>query len=327
MLVSEVVSQRNALDFSQKDLEGVIFDIDRYAIHDGPGIRLLVFMKGCPLRCSWCCNPEGQNFSPEVAYFPAKCIGCGACIEVCPEKALRFQEGKLVTNWRICRHCGRCVDRCYADARKLFGRTITVSALMEEVFKSIAFLTNSGGGITVGGGELTGQATFVSNFLRSCKKEGLHTAIETCGYCTWGALSKVLEYADLVFYDVKHMNSKKHKTATGVPNRRILENLKKVSTRPVDLVVRVPVIPEFNDDEENLSLMAEFIVSQLNLSRFQMVELLPYHKLGAFKYERLGRVYDLKSLEPPSDGKLHILRKIIESYNIVCHVGGLNARS
>jgi len=327
MLASKDVRRESPLDHPRTDREGVIFDIDRYAIHDGPGIRILVFMKGCPLRCTWCCNPESQNFFPEVAYFPAKCIACGACVDLCPEKALKLEGGKIVTDWKACKHCGKCVEKCYADSRKLFGRTMTVSTLMEEVSKNIPFLKNSGGGVTVGGGELTGQASFVSDFLKRCKEQDLHTAIETCGYSSWSDLLEIVRYTDLVFYDIKHMDSEKHKRATGVSEKRILENLKKVSRQPVDLVVRVPVVPEFSDDEENFRLIADFIIRQLDLSRFKMVELLPYHRLGAFKYQRLGRAYDLKSLEPPPDDKLEFLRQIIQSHHLMCHIGGLNQKS
>jgi pyruvate formate lyase activating enzyme len=321
MLASRNIPQKNS--HRPVDLRrGLIFDIDRYAIHDGPGIRLLVFMKGCALRCLWCCNPESQNFHPEVAYFPAKCIGCGACIEACPEKATQMSEGKIVVDWKLCKSCGKCIERCFTDARKLFGRLLTVEEALQEVKKNIVFLMNSGGGVTIGGGEVTGQPEFVTDLLKRCKEEQLHTAIETCGYCSWDTLKKILEYTDLVYYDIKHMDTQKHKALTGVSNKRILKNLIGVSHEPVDLIVRIPLIPGHNDAEGNLRAAAEFIMKDLNTARIKRVELLPYHKLGTFKYERLGRTYVLKSLEVPNNERMESLKGIFESYGLSCQMGG-----
>ena len=304
------------------DGRGLIFDIDRYAIHYGPGIRLLVFMKGCPLRCPWCCNPESQSFSREVAFFPARCIGCGACVESCPEKAMRMEAGRLFVDWQRCRDCGKCIERCFTDAKKLFGRLQSVEEIFEEVKKSLVFFKNSGGGVTVGGGEVTAQGGFVRDLLRRCKAEQVHTAIETCGHCSWQILAGILEFTDLVFYDIKHMDPKKHKESTGVSNRRILGNLVKVSREPVELIVRIPVIPGFNDDEANLRSAAEFIAERLDLSHFKWVELLPYHKLGTFKYDRLGKEYALKSVEVPGNEAIESLKEIFQSNGLSCKVGG-----
>lgn len=321
MLVSENIPQET-VNLQVDNRRGLIFDIDRYAIHDGPGIRLLIFMKGCALRCLWCCNPESQSFLPEVAYFPAKCIVCGACVELCPEKATQMVEGKLVVDWKLCKSCGKCIERCFTDARKLFGRLLSIEEVFQEVKKNIIFFKNSGGGVTVGGGEVTGQPDFVRDLLKRCKEEQLHTAIETCGYCSWETLKKIMEFTDLVYYDIKHMDPQKHKRLTGVLNEGILKNLIRVSHEPVDLIVRIPLIPDHNDDEGNLRSTAEFIMRELNLSRFKRVELLPYHKWGAFKYERLGRTYSLKSLEAPDNEKMESSRKMIESYGLPCQVGG-----
>jgi pyruvate formate lyase activating enzyme len=301
---------------------GMIFDIDRYAIHDGPGIRLLVFMKGCALQCMWCCNPESQSFSLELAYFPAKCIGCGACIEACPEKATQMREGKIVVDWKLCKSCGKCIERCYTDARKLFGRLLSVEQVFQEVKKNIIFLMNSGGGVTIGGGEVTGQPEFVRDLLKRCNEEQLHTAIETCGYCSWDTLKKILEYTDLVYYDIKHMDTQKHKTLTGVSNEGILRNLIRVSQEPVDFIVRIPLIPGHNDEERNLRATAEFIVKELDTTRLKRVELLPYHKLGTFKYERLGRAYALKPLEVPNNERMESLKGVFESCGLPCQIGG-----
>lgn len=302
--------------------QGMIFDIDRYAIHDGHGIRCLIFMKGCPIRCRWCSNPEGQNFFPEAAYFPAKCIGCGACAEACSQNAIRMENGRPVTDWKLCDNCGVCVEECYAGARRLFGNPVTVEELFCEIKKDVVFFKNSGGGVTVGGGEVTGQPEFVREFLKRCKNENIHTAIETCGYCSWDNLRKIAEYTDFVFYDIKHMDPKIHKRLTGFSNKRILQNLIKLSREDVELLIRIPVIPKHNDDEANIEATAEFIVEELNLSKLKKIELLPYHKLGAFKYQRLGGTYGLSDLEPPSEDEMGALKKIVESHGLNCQIGG-----
>lgn len=302
--------------------QGMIFDIDRYAIHDGHGIRCLIFMKGCPMRCRWCSNPEGQNFFSEMAYFPAKCIGCGACAASCSRNAIRMENGEPVTDWGVCDNCGVCVEECYAGARRLFGYPVTVEELFCEIKKDVVFFKNSGGGVTVGGGEASGQPEFVREFLKKCKNENIHTAIETCGYCSWDNLRRIAEYTDFVFYDIKHMDSQTHKQLTGFSNKRILQNLIKLSREDVELLVRIPIIPKHNDDEDNIKATAEFIVKELDLSRLKRIELLPYHKLGAFKYQRLGRTYDLRDLEPPSEDEMRALKKIVESHGLNCQIGG-----
>ena len=321
MPVSKSVHQE-AVDNQSAVRQGLIFDIDCYAVHDGPGIRCLIFMKGCPIRCPWCSNPEGQNFFREVAYFPGKCIGCGSCAKACPQNAIAMEGGRPITDWNLCDNCGKCTEQCFSGARKLFGTPMSVEELFEEVQKNIVFLVNSGGGVTIGGGEVAGQPDFVSYFLKRCKGGNLHTAIETCGLCSWRNLKKILEYTDLVYYDIKHMDPQKHEKLITVSNKRILANLIKVSREAVDVIIRVPIVPGHNDDEDNIRSTAKFIKEELDLSRLKRVELLPYHNLGAFKYERLGRVYSLKSLQAPSDEKMEALREIVESCGLSCQVGG-----
>ncbi len=303
-------------------IQGMIFDIDRYAIHDGHGIRCLIFMKGCPIHCEWCSNPEGQNFSPEVAFFPAKCINCGTCVEVCPQGAIHMDESGPVTDWERCDDCGQCVEECCAGARRLFGTRLGVDDLFKEIKKDIVFFRNSGGGVTIGGGEVTAQPEFVREFLKRCKKEDINTAIETCGYCPWESLKGICEYTDLVFYDIKHMDHERHKKSTGFSNQKILKNLIRLSREPVDLIIRVPVITRFNDDAANIRATATFVTESLDTSRLRRVELLPYHRYGAFKYDRLGRKYRLSEVEPPQEEEMKALKEIVESCGLICRIGG-----
>lgn len=301
------------------ELAGTVFDIQRFATKDGPGIRTLVFMKGCPLSCYWCANPESHNQNPEIVYYVNKCSGCVKCIALCPEKAIRRDpEYGLLTDTSKCTACGICSKNCFYDARRLLGSQYSVSELFGEIMKDEAFYRDSGGGVTFSGGEPLLQADFISEVASKCKAREQHVALETCGFVPWESFQKVLPHLDLVFFDYKHFDPVEHKMGTGVDNRRILDNLKSVSRSGKDLVVRIPVIPGFNFDRVVLEKMFSFLATFKSLSA---VELLPYHRLGSSKYGGLGRVYRLQGVEAVKPEQLEEFLEIGISLDLPVRIG------
>ena len=301
-------------------LRGLIYGIERFAMHDGPGIRTLVFMKGCPLKCLWCSSPQTQKAHPEIAHDRSACLQCGKCIEACPKGALSFDEdGVLRIDRALCDRCGQCLDVCPGKALQLLGKRLSVDELYKEVAKDSAFFRRSQGGVTVGGGEPTFQADFVARFMKRCKSGGMHTAMETCGYCPWEGLEKIIEHTNMVFMDIKHMDDGEHRRLTGVSNETILENARNVAQkRP--LVLRLPVVPGLNDAEENIRATAEFAAGLGN--NFLRLELLPYHELGLDNYERLGLTYSLADVESPSNERMELLRGVAAKSGIEVRVPG-----
>jgi len=261
-------------------VKGVIFNIERYSIHDGPGIRTLVFMKGCPLRCLWCANPESQKRLPEVGFAEKNCIKCGRCLELCPVGAITESRKGREINREVCTSCGKCAEVCPTGALILWGREMTVKEVMEEVQKDIPFYLTSGGGVTISGGEPMMQSEFVGILLEECHRNGLHTAIETSGYANWESFERVLRHLNLVFYDLKQMDPVKHKEFTGVSNKLILENAKKIDSKGISMIIRIPIIPGYTDSEENIREIAKFTKE---LKTVREVNLLPYHRLGESK--------------------------------------------
>ncbi|MFB0563006.1 MAG: glycyl-radical enzyme activating protein [Candidatus Lokiarchaeia archaeon] len=294
-------------------LEAMIFNIQKFSTEDGPGIRTTVFLKGCPLRCLWCHNPEGQRKHPEIVWYDVKCTGCGECIKVCPEGAITETSEGLVTDRTLCKNCGKCAEVCVSNARELIGKVMTVDQVLDEVNKDKVFYETSGGGITVGGGEPTIFPEFLTELFKKCKEENIHTAIDTCGYVKWETLEEILQYTDLVLYDLKQMDPEKHIEQTGVPLQPILDTLKKIDAMGKPIWIRTPVIPGYTDDEENIRKIAEFLSELKNVKRW---DLLPYHKLGEPKMERLDREYALKGLEPPEKEYMLKLKGIADSYKI-----------
>lgn len=292
--------------------KGVVFNIQRYSIHDGPGIRTTVFLKGCPLSCLWCQNPESQSIKPEIFYNVERCVGCGKCIAVCPAKAIEMGDARVITDRNICTGCGSCVDACPEEARELMGKYMTVEEVVEEVMKDDIFYQRSGGGVTISGGEPFTQWKFSANILKHCKERSAHTAIETCGYAPWETMERVLQYTDLVLYDLKHMDPKEHMKLTGVSNELILENVRRIwHERHIPIWIRVPVVPGYNDSPANIDALAGFVVNEL--SPFLQIHLLPYHRLGESKVQQLEKSGPKLSADPPDEAHMQSLKEIVEA--------------
>jgi len=291
---------------------GIIFNIQRYSIHDGPGIRTTVFLKGCPLNCWWCQNPESQLSGQEMIFWGDRCINCGACSTVCPSGAIQIKNGIPLTEKEKCLLCGKCTEKCPALAREMMGEKLTIEEVIKEIEKDLVFYEESDGGATFSGGEPLRQPEFLEGLLNGCQEKKIHTAVDTSGYISWEILDKISLKVDLFLYDLKIMDSKKHQKYTGVSNEIILENLKKLSSVHHNILVRFPVIPGINDDYQNIKETGEFL-SSLKISQ---VNLLPYHYIGVDKYRRLGRTYKLAATQPPSEEKLSEISAIFKKFNL-----------
>ncbi len=299
------------------DIKGVIFDIKSFAIHDGPGIRTTVFFKGCPLRCDWCHNPESQSLKPVLAQFKNNCIGCYACVKSCPHGALAVGPEGIKIDRQSCQACGACACACPAEALVLRGKTMTVSEVLAEVLKDKPFFDNSGGGITLSGGEPLFQPDFALALLQAAKELGLHTCLDTSGYAPWEVWERILPYTDLVLYDVKCMDMHRHRRHTGRSNSRILENLRALTSNGVAVKVRMPIVPGFNDTLADVEATARFLKS---LPHPPSLELLPYHKLGESKYEALGIANGFHA-EPPPRTQLELLAEAARRFELACEIG------
>jgi pyruvate formate lyase activating enzyme len=268
-----------------ENLSGIVFNIQRYSIHDGPGIRTTVFLKGCPLSCLWCQNPESQSGKPEIMINRNLCTVCGRCVSECENGAISLSEECSVTDSSKCLCCGRCIEICPNEARKLSGTEMTAGEVVKVVLKDLKFYETSGGGVTLSGGEATFQPEFAIAILEACKRSGLHTAIETCGHTSWEVLERFLGCTDLVLFDIKHMDDKAHREGTGISNEKILQNAAKLA-KVKAMRIRVPLIPGFNDSEENVRKIAAYAAT---LPNEVAVDLLAYNPLGEGKYESLGK--------------------------------------
>ncbi len=299
--------------------QAVIFDIRRFSIHDGPGIRTAVFFKGCPLRCQWCHNPESQSSQPELILRLNRCIHCEACVQSCPNGAVTSSDGEILTDREKCRVCGACADACFPEGRQIVGQVYLPSQVIEIVERDRVFFEQSGGGLTLTGGEPMMQLPFIRLLLHDARQRGLHTVMETCGYASWQAFASILEEVDLFLYDLKLMDDIKHRQFTGVSNQRILENLKQLTARGKMVIVRLPIIPGVNDDAENLAAAGSFIAG---LGQVQRVDLLPYHRIAETKYQNLGKEYLLRGLKSPEPKAMEMIASQLREFGLDVSIGG-----
>jgi pyruvate formate lyase activating enzyme len=276
-------------------MSAVVFEIERYATEDGPGIRTVVFFKGCNLGCRWCQNPESHSPRPQVMFYKNRCVACRRCLEACPADAIQeIPALGFITDPRRCRLCGACVDVCLSDARKIVGQQISLDAVMEEIRRDRAFYDESGGGVTFSGGEPLLQADAVRELARRCRGEGIHTAVETAGSVPWPKIEGVFPWLDLLYFDLKHIDSEAHSRYTGVPLDLILTNLRRAGNCFENLVVRIPVVPGVNATRETMARMFSYLLEETKIRR---VELLPFHRLGLAKYEGLGLDYAMGGVD------------------------------
>lgn len=289
----------------------MIFNVQKCSIHDGNGLRTLVFFKGCPLRCKWCANPESQDYGPEIMESQSKCIGCGACVKVCPNGAIEATEDGFKINRDLCQRCFKCTERCFAMSKYTVGKDYELEELYKQIEKDKIFYSIKGGGVTFSGGEPLTHPKYLTEIAKMCHERGVDVAIESCGYGRFEEFKTALPYINNMFFDVKHIDTDVHKELTGKGNELILENLKKIAETGIHITVRTPVIPGLNNSRENIEGIAKFLRDIPNIVGY---ELLLYHQFGVNKYEALGRKYELHDVQPPTDEEI---RELVKCANTV----------
>jgi pyruvate formate lyase activating enzyme len=299
--------------------KGIVFDVKRYAVDDGPGIRTTVFLKGCPLRCLWCHNPEGQNPKPELMYKPRRCVVCGECVNNCPKGAISQKAQCVSINRGLCNLCRKCVRACPSDALVVVGKEVKVGDMLKEIEKDVIFYDESGGGVTFSGGEPLMQPDFLGALLEECRKRNIHTALDTCGYASCETVNRIKDKVDLFLYDLKTMDDRTHRRYTGVSNRLITRNFKRLAENGSSILVRFPIIPGINDSVENVTKTADFMLSHA----VKQVCLLPYHRAGIEKYRSLEKTYRLESLQSPSDKRLRLIKERLIALGLDVKIGGV----
>jgi pyruvate formate lyase activating enzyme len=294
-----------------------VLSITRMTNHNGPGIRTLILFKGCPLRCLWCSTPESQKQYPEIAVYPGKCIHCDRCIQVCPMDAIEYAGDDIYINRNLCNDCGKCSEVCYAEAIKVLGKLVTVQELLAEVKKDEVIYKHSRGGVTISGGEPLLDLEFNKTLLKSFKEENINIGIDTCGHVPRSNIEEIIPYMDFFLWDIKHMDPEKHLELTGVTNDLILSNLLFVSEKNIPIYIRMPVIPSYNDSEENIRATCDFVRS---LSSVIEVDIIPLHHLGKARYTSLNRSYPIADVSLISEDILKSLKLIVESYGLKCEI-------
>jgi len=300
--------------------ESLIFDIKRYAINDGPGIRVVIFFKGCNLHCAWCHNPESISAKVEKMYAPAKCIKCGSCVEACPENAITLTAEGIITDPELCKICGKCAEVCPTKAIEMSGKVMSVPEIMNIIEKERIFFDQSGGGVTFSGGEPLVHTKMLIKLLDECGKRGIHRAVDTAGNVSTETILEVAKRTDLFLYDVKMMDSGLHRDWTNAGNKKILENLIVLANAGKHIIIRIPLIGGINDTDKNIELTAKFI-SELAGEK-KLVHLLPYHNIAQNKYMKLGKSDDFEKLKEPGKESLANAISIFEAYGIKASVGG-----
>ena len=298
---------------------GCVFDIKKYALHDGPGIRTTVFFKGCPLRCLWCHNPESWKSGPEPSLREGRCVRCGRCVDICDRKAITLGETGCITDIARCTVCGRCVDTCLSNAREIVGRWMNVDEVLSDIEKDVVFYDQSGGGATFSGGEPLAQPAFLMQLLRACRGMGVHTAVDTTCYAGANIVERVAQQADIFLCDIKHMDSSKHEQYTGVGNELILRNIRYLADADRSLVVRLPVVPGFNTDGANIEATARFVRSLSNVGR---IDVLPYNAGGREKAVRLADDVELMDVQVPDEEEMNGITEALRSYGLNVQMGG-----
>jgi len=298
----------------------LVFDIKRYAINDGPGIRIALFLKGCNLNCAWCHNPESISAEAEQMYSSSRCIRCGTCVTACPEKAITLTPEGIITDMALCKMHGKCAGVCPTKAIEISGREISAAEIIQEIEKERPFFDQSGGGVTFSGGEPLLHHKFLIRLLKECGKLGIHRAVDTAGFVKTDIILQVAEHTDLFLYDLKFMDPEKHRKWTGVTNEKILENLKALSATGAKIIIRIPLIGGVNDDAENMENTARFVAGLTGEKKD--VNLLPFHKIAQTKYQKLGRPEDFQLLEEPSKEIQLQAISIFQKYGLMATIGG-----
>ena len=305
-------------EMAATDVTGMVFNVMRYSVKDGPGLRTTVFLKGCPLSCLWCHNPESQAEVRQVMVREDRCIACGECVAACPEEAISVSEDGVITVPELCDECGDCTVVCYAEARQSVGEERTVAEVMTDILKDRAFFEESKGGVTFSGGEPLSQPDFLDAMLASCRAEGIHTTVDTAGAAPWSVIERVRRRTDLFLYDLKLMDEARHRTHVGASNRLILDNLGRLAAAGNRIVVRMPIVPGYNDDDDNLDRTGGFVAA---LPGVPEVRILPDHATAPEKYRLLGRTYEPAGTVPPSAARMDEIAGRLRRFGLTVSTG------